>query len=112
MLRPHLNRKLTLEAPDRTADAAGGFTETWVPLGTLWAEIKSRAGRETAESGAPISRVGFEINVRGAPIGSPERPLPQQRFREGTRIYTIQAVAEYDPLGRYLTCYADEEVVV
>ena len=46
----------------------------WVVLGTLWAEITSRTGRETAHSGAPVSRVGFTIVVRGAPFGAPSRP--------------------------------------
>ena len=30
------------------------------------------------------------------------------RFREGARIYPIIAVAEADPEGRYLVCYAEE----
>ena len=50
--------------------------------------------------------------VRGAPYGSSERPKPQQRLRDGDRVFVIQAVAEWDGVGRYLTCFADEEVVV
>ncbi len=108
---PVLSRALLLETPERVSDGAGGFREGWVVLGTLWADIAARTGRETASGGAPVSRVSYKIVVRGAPYGAPARPKPQQRFREGTRIFTIQAVAERDPEGRYLTCFADEEVV-
>lgn len=112
MSAPRLNRQLVLEAPDRLADGAGGFVQGWVPLGMIWAEVTSRSGRETAQSGAPVSAMGYRITVRGAPEGSQERPTPRQRFREGNRIFAIDAVAEADPGGRYLTCLVTEEQVV
>ena len=93
-------------------DGAGGFNRTWAEVGVLWAEVSARTGRETAESGAPISRMSYKIVVRGAPYGASDRPEPQQRFRDGAHVFTIHAVAERDPEGRYLTCFADEELVV
>lgn len=112
MSRPHLNRALTLEAPQRVSDGAGGFTVSWTPLGTLWAEVTARTGRETVQGGAAVSRMAFRIVVRGAPQGSPERPAPEQRFRDGGRLFTIQAVSECDAQGRYLTCFAEEELAI
>ena len=112
MSLPVLNHALVLEAPERVSDGAGGFVEGWIALGTLWAEITARTGRETAHVGAPITRVGYKIVVRGAPFGSPERPQAQQRFRDGARIFSIEAVAERDAEGRYLTCFVQEEAVV
>jgi len=112
MSLPRLNRALVLEAPERVSDGAGGFVEGWVVLGTLWGEITARTGRETASSGAPVSRVGYKIVVRAAPFGTPERPMAEQRLRSGTRLFTIEAVAEHDADGRYLTCFVNEEVVV
>lgn len=112
MSAPRLNRQLVLEAPDVLSDGAGGFVQGWLPLGIVWADVKARSGRETAQNGAPVSRMGFRIIVRGAPMGSDKRPAAQQRFREGTRVFTIEAVAEDDPEGRYLTCFAQEEQVV
>ena len=109
---PVLNRALVLEEPMRVSDGAGGFSEGWTTLGTLWAEVTARSGREAAQGGAAVSRVSYKIVVRGTPFGAPDRPLPEQRFREGTRVFNIQAVAERDQEGRYLTCFADEEVVV
>jgi head-tail adaptor len=44
-------------------------------------------------------------------VGSDRRPRPDQRFREGARLFRILAVAEADAQGLYLTCFAREEVV-
>ncbi|MCA0927390.1 phage head closure protein [Ruegeria profundi] len=110
MKKPQLNRKLVLEAPVRTADGAGGYTETWQALGTVWAEITARSGSERQVAGVPISRVGYRIVVRGAPKETTMRPSPDQRFAEGSRRFVIRAVADRDPRGQYLTCFADEEV--
>jgi len=112
MTAPRLNRKLTLEAPLRQSDGSGGYQTIWQPLGTVWAQIKARTGRETAQGGAPISAMSYRIVLRSAPFGSVQRPKPEQRFREGARLFLIQAVAEEDPDGRYLTCFATEETVV
>ena len=110
MAAPLLNRKLVLEEPQRSPDGAGGYTETWVALGELWAEIRPGSGREKAGEFLTVSQVPYRITVRAAPIGSPARPRPDQRFREGTRIYAITSVAETDTAGRYLVCTAHEEV--
>jgi head-tail adaptor len=111
MSLPRLNRKLALETLVRNSDGAGGFIESWNALGVIWAEVGSRAGREKAEAGVPVSVVRYRIVVRAVPVGAPSRPMPGQRFRDGSRIYDIQAVSERDPEGRYLTCHASEEVV-
>ena len=110
MILPRLNRQLVLEGAVRSPDGAGGFTESWVALGDLWAEVSARTGRARAEAGVPVSTVSNRIVVRAAPMGAPSRPMPEQRFRDGTRTYVIQAVTEHDPEGRFLTCFADEEV--
>ncbi|MEM9577233.1 MAG: phage head closure protein [Pseudomonadota bacterium] len=105
-----LNRRLVLETPQRVADGSGGFAVTWQPLGTLWAEITPRTGREAVREGAPVSETNYKIVVRGAPVGDPARPAPDQRLRDGTRSFHIQAVVETDFDARYLTCFATEEV--
>lgn len=109
---PRLNRRLTLEAPERVSDGAGGFEETWVPLGVIWAEITARAGRESQSADVAVSMVPYRIVVRGAPQGHPERPVARQRLRDGARLFHIRSVAERDADGRYLVCVADEEVAV
>lgn len=107
MTPPVFSRRLTLEAPQRTPDGAGGYTETWAPLGRVWAEVLPRgAGRETAAASSALS---LKITLRAAPQGAPSRPTAAMRFRDGARIYRIEAVTEADPTGRTLICFASEE---
>ncbi|KEO56531.1 head-tail adaptor protein [Thioclava pacifica] len=108
---PVLNRQLVLEAPDRVPDGAGGFIEVWSELGVLWAQMKPGTGVERAGEFVTLASVPWKITVRAALEGSPRRPRPEQRFREGTRVFRILAVAEADAGAHYLTCFAREEVV-
>lgn len=104
---PNLTRKLVLEDPQRAPDGAGGYTETWVALGTLWAEVKSLSGRLAGDS---VSLQKYRITLRASPEGFASRPRPDQRFRDNDRLYRIDAIAENGPDARYLTCFAVEEV--
>lgn len=110
MSLPNLNRSLVLEAPTQTPDNAGGFALTWTTVGTLWGEVMPGSGRDPAGVEITLATVPYRITVRGATLGSPRRPIPEQRFRDGTRIYLILAVTERDPDGLYLTCFTREEV--
>ncbi len=104
---PHLNRKMVLEAPTRTSDGAGGYSEAWQALGIIWGEVLPRgAGREVT-----ASTLNLKITVRAAPQGAPSRPTSAMRFRDGDRLYLIEAVTEATSAGRYLVCFAREEVV-
>jgi head-tail adaptor len=105
-----LNRPLVLEAQTRSADGAGGFSETWSSLGTLWADVAPGSGRDVAGVEVTYAAVPLRITVRGAPVGSPARPAAGQRFRDGTRTFAILAVSERDPDGQYLICFSREEV--
>jgi len=110
MSAPRLNRPLRLEDPQTTSDGAGGVDVTWVELGLHWAEMDALTGRETGRRGTSVSLQRYRITLRAAPVGSNARPKPDQRFREGTRVYKIDAVAERDMDARYLTCFATEEL--
>lgn len=106
-----LNRRLVLEEAQRVSDGAGGFTEIWLALGVLWADVRAGTGREREAAGLfTVSTVPYRITVRAAPHGAPSRPRPDQRFRDGARIFRIMAVTERDPQGMFLECYAREEV--
>jgi SPP1 family predicted phage head-tail adaptor len=107
MRAPRLTRRLVLEAPDRVPDGAGGYVETWVARGTLWGEVTLRgAGREVD---ATASRLNLKVTIRAVPQGSPARPSAAMRFRDGARLYRIEAVTEADATGRHLVCFATEE---
>ncbi|TNF20601.1 MAG: head-tail adaptor protein [Rhodobacteraceae bacterium] len=107
---PRMTRALLLETPQDVPDGAGGSDRLWLPLGTLWAEVALRSGRVTGGAAGPSSVTAYRITVRGAPEGDPARPVAGQRFRAGPRVWRIEAVAERDPEGRFLTCFAEEEV--
>lgn len=110
MKPPVLNRKLVLEAPVQVPDGAGGYSTTWEARGTLWAEIRPGTGREKAAEFMTVATIPFRITVRAAPEGAASRPVPEQRFRSGNRIFTIKAVTEADAAQHYLVCFAQEEV--
>lgn len=104
-----MNTRLALEAPERSADGLGGFGTVWQHLGWIWARMDARSGRETATGVGPISVVQWRITLRAAPMGDPRRPRPGQRFRMGSRLFLIGAVAEGDARGLTLDCFAREE---
>lgn len=106
-----LSRKLVLEARQGLPDGSGGFVVAWQAVGTIWADIEARTGREDFIAGQAKPRMRFRILVRATPFGAPSRPRPDQRFREGARIFDILTVAEGDPAGRYLEIQAEEGVL-
>lgn len=106
-----LNRKLDLQEAQRTSDGAGGYTETWVSLGTVWGALRAGTGKESNQDFVTVSQVPYRIVLRSAPEGASSRPKPEQRLVEaGGRIFRILAVADHDPRGLYLVCHVREEV--
>lgn len=105
-----LTRPMVLETPSVTPDGAGGYSRDWAALGTLWCELRAGSGSEKRGLIAPEGRMLFRVFLRAAPQGSPQRPRPDQRLREGARLFTILAVSEADAAGAYLVCHAREEV--
>jgi head-tail adaptor len=101
-------RRLVLETAERVADGSGGYAEDWVPLGVVWADVRPRGGREDLVAGRPRPRVKYRILVRAAPVGATSRPRPQQRFRDGARVFRILTVTESDQWGRFLEVVAEE----
>ncbi len=92
------------------ADGAGGFALDLDHGRHAVGRGASGSGRDPAGVEITLASVPYRITVRGAPVGSPRRPLPEQRFRDGVRVYHILAVTERDADGLYLTCFAREEV--
>lgn len=92
-------------------DGSGGYIAAWTPLGTLWADVAARSGRQDFVAGEVRPRVRFRILVRAAPVGATSRPHSDQRFRDGERVFNILTVAEGDPRGLYLEISAEEGVL-
>lgn len=104
-----MTTRLALEAPVRAPDGLGGFGTVWQHLGWLYAQMDARSGRETGTGVGPVSVVQWRITLRAAAVGDPRRPRPGQRFRMGTRLFLIGAVAEGDARGLTLDVFAREE---
>lgn len=109
--RFRLNRRLTLEGRQRSPDLAGGYVETWVGLGEVWASVQMLGGRLRSGGDAALALNRVKITIRATPEGDQARPRPDQRFRDGGRWFLIDAVSEADPDGRFLTCFAREVTV-
>jgi head-tail adaptor len=109
MTRVSLSRPLVLEGLQITPDGSGGYGEHWQALGTLWAEVVAGSGGQASVEEFTRASVPYRITVRAAPMGSPQRPGPGQRFRDGSRLFQILAVTERDAAGRLLLCFAREE---
>lgn len=110
MTVPDPRTAFTLEGTQATPDAAGGFTEAWVALGTVWGELRGANGSEGLQGEVGVARATHSILVRGAPYGAPSRPAVRQRLRRGSRVFRVVSVREADPAGRFLECRVIEEV--
>ncbi|MBV0912944.1 head-tail adaptor protein [Anianabacter salinae] len=110
MTAPVLNRPMVLEDRVQLPDGAGGFSEGWQALGTVWVGVRPGAGRGGDVAGLAVGQVTHRLTCRAAPVGAPSRPRAGQRLREGARVFRILAVAEADGHQRYLVCTAREEV--
>lgn len=109
MSTPRLNVQLDLETPVRQSDEMGGYRIVWQRIGSLWVEMKATTGTERGAEVGPESVVSWRITTRGARYGDSRRPAAGQRLRMGPRRFVIEAVAERDPTGLWLTCFAREE---
>lgn len=109
--RPKLDRKFDLQESVATSDGAGGFTQVWNSLGTIWGDVLTASGREREIGERSVTTSTYRVVVRSAPHGAPSRPTAKQRFVEGTRIFNIHAVSEANDTNQYLVCWVSEGTV-
>jgi len=98
-----LRRRLTLEASSRSGDEAGAAATTWSNLGSVWAAVIPRTGREIVTADGQAARVTHEIEIRWR-----NDVTAAMRFRDGVTIYTVHAVHQRDELRRRLVCLVEE----
>jgi head-tail adaptor len=72
---------LVLEELERTSDEGGGFTEAWVGVATLSADLRPLAGVETVEADRLAGSVSHEVAMRYR-----AGVAPAMRFRKGAHI--------------------------
>ena len=107
MAASDLDTALVLEAPQRVPDGGGGWEVSWLPLGTLWAEMRAVSAAEREHGARAWGRVSHRVTVRSAPAGSPRRPRADQRFLAGDRVLNVLGISEARSPG-FLTCWCEE----
>ena len=98
-----LRHRLTLEQLSRVADEGGGFTESWVTVATLSADLRPIEGDERYEADRLAGRNTHQVSLRHR-----AGVAPAMRFRKGTRIFHIVSAIDVEERKRWLTCLCEE----
>jgi SPP1 family predicted phage head-tail adaptor len=100
----HLRHRLTLEAPQETADGLGGVTRTWSTLVQVWAAIEPLSGGDAVVAGKRVARLTHRVVMRKRGDVS-----LNHRFRLGARSFAIRTLRDAAEDGRFLECLVEEE---
>jgi SPP1 family predicted phage head-tail adaptor len=98
-----LRHRLTLEQLSRVADEGGGFTESWVTVATLSADLRPISGDERFEADRLAGSITHEVVLRYR-----AGVVPAMRFRNGARIFEILSVIDVEERRRWLICRCEE----
>jgi len=98
-----LRYRVEIQAPVRMPDGAGGATETWSPIATVWASIRPTGASEVLVADARRGRVSHDIWIRyRADV------VPGMRLASGARIFEILGVIDVGERHRRLRCLCQE----
>ncbi|SMH42829.1 phage head closure protein [Mesorhizobium australicum] len=99
-----LRTELVLEEASRTPDGAGGFTESWTGIATVFARLQPIVVRDRFGADQTIEEVTHRVTIRHRPdVAS------GMRFVMGDRTLSILTVHDPDETGRYLVCRTREQ---
>lgn len=98
-----LSRRVVLEQLTRTPDGAGGATESWSTVATIFAAVRALSGSEGFVFDRMTGRATHEIIIRHRSDAK-----PTMRFRLGARLFEILAVLDEDGRRRHLRCLVEE----
>lgn len=102
-LPSNLRHRLTLEELARVTDDGGGFTESWVTVAVLSADLRPISGDERVEADRLVGRISHEVSLRYR-----AGLVPAMRFSLGARLFHILAVIDVDERRRWLKCLCEE----
>jgi len=95
-----LNRHCLLAEPKKIQRAGGGFDESWVELGKLWAEISIPTGRTAPMADRLEATVTAEIKIRYR-----SDVVAGMRLIHGSGTYLVEAaLPDRDPAMLRLLC--------
>lgn len=100
-----LRSPLALEEPMNSDDPGGGFYESWVSLGVVWAKIQPANALDAKRAEHFAGQVSHRIVVRR----DPQQPIRSgMRFVTALRIFRILAMYDPDERGAMLMCLTEE----
>lgn len=97
-----LRSRLVLEAPDDSADGAGGVTRGYVAVATLWAEVTPVSAARALEAERLGARITHRVGIRFS-----DDVTTKHRFRDGDRIFRIVSLRDRDGRKRFLQIEAE-----
>lgn len=97
------NRQLSLENEVDVPDGMGGFSRSFQPVGTVWANICPKSAKQQVEGANLVANVTHEITIRFQ-----AQVRTGSRFITGTRRFDVVAMRDLDETRRYLVCDCQE----
>jgi SPP1 family predicted phage head-tail adaptor len=98
-----MRHRITIERATKTPDGAGGSTQTWIPIATVWADVKPVSGNERYQSMRVEADVSHTILTRYR-----SDILPSDRAIFDGRQMQIKSVINIEERNRYLEIKAVE----
>lgn len=99
-----LRTELMLEEMTPVPDGAGGFSESWTSVATLFAKLEPIAVRDAFGADQTLEEVTHRATIRHLPdVAS------GMRLAWGTRRFLILTVHDPDETGRYLVLRTRED---
>lgn len=99
-----MRERVTLEAPLRTPDGAGGALVSWVAGATVWAKVEMRDGGEAAVAERLEARAAIRVTIRYRGGVTSEMRVGWQG-----RAFNIRAVRDRDGRRRFLVLDCEAE---
>lgn len=98
-----LRTRVEIQQPARSSDRAGGFTQNWPTMATVWAEVRPLSGREVFEQMRSQSKISHKVTIRyRADVTG------AMRLKAGGTIYRIKAIINPRNMNEALELYCEE----
>ena len=93
--------QVKLQSPTSTTDAGGGRSQAWTTLGTIWANIVPKSGKERFKHDQIQDTTTHDVTIR-------YRPDIDAKYRilYGSRTFSIKSILNVDERDRFylLSC--------
>jgi SPP1 family predicted phage head-tail adaptor len=100
-----LDRRVVLQRPTDVQDAAGGITQTWADVATVWAQRQDVRAREFVAANVTLAEVDAVFRIRHR-----ADLAPRWRILADARVFEITGITQLGRLdGLELRCTAVQE---